>query len=204
MKRTLLLASVLSISMPSAAARISVPDDVDSIAEAISRAKDGDTIFVAPGTYRESLELGSRSLTLEATDVILDASGEKAGIIIDGEGRPTILGITITGANDGIRARSLFTARGITISDTGDGIDFEDGSGGLIADSLFENNSDDGIDLDKGVDVVIERTIVRRNGDDGIEIGLILNRPGFDVGRHEGSRPNHRDLSSELGEGRNV
>ena len=172
MKRTLLLASVLSISMQSAAARISVPDDVDSIAEAISRAKDGDTIFVAPGTYRESLELGSRSLTLEATDVILDASGEKAGIIIDGEGRPTILGITITGANDGIRARSLFTARGITISDTGDGIDFEDGSGGLIADSLFENNSDDGIDLDKGVDVVIERTIVRRNGDDGIEIRL--------------------------------
>ena len=58
------------------------------------------------------------------------------------------------------------------VTASGDGIDYESGSGGLVRDSIFENNRDDGIDLDEDVAVVIERSEIRNNGNDGIEVRL--------------------------------
>ena len=58
------------------------------------------------------------------------------------------------------------------VNSGGDGIDYESGSGGLVRNCTFEQNSDDGIDLDDDVSVVIEHSEIRNNGNDGIEVRL--------------------------------
>jgi len=166
------LSILVGCAAPVFAETINVPADASSISAAVSRAQDGDVIRVAPGTYRESLVLGERQLTLEADGVTLDADGHKVGILIEGPGNPTLIGLRVTGSNDGISGRGPFRAQRITIADTGDGLDLESGGEAVIVDSIFENNSDDGIDLDKRSSLTLERSIVRNNGDDGIEIRL--------------------------------
>jgi parallel beta-helix repeat protein len=165
-------------------ATLEVPAQYASIQAAHDAASSGDVILVAPGTYTGSLTLtkavtlASRFLTtgdesyIETT--ILDGGGGAHVIEIPAtaEDRPTITGFTIQNADDGIFPSAKFDLLRNRIRWTTDGVDYEDGSGGLCLFNVFELNDDDGIDLDDAVDIVIEYNTIRNNDDDGIEIRL--------------------------------
>lgn len=162
---------------------IEVPVEYSTIQEAFQAAVEGDTILVAPGLYfgpidlvGKSVVLGSWFLTTQDTSyigqTILDGNGGSAVITIANSDSTLIAGFTIRNAEDGISPRAMFDIVHCRIINCSDGIDYEEGSGGLCKSNVFENNSDDGIDLDNEVDIVIKENIIRNNGDDGIEVRL--------------------------------
>lgn len=60
---------------------IRVPDDANTITEAIERAKPGTTIEVAPGVYREALNIDVEGVTLRGVD--------RNAVVLDGEHKLT-------------------------------------------------------------------------------------------------------------------
>lgn len=97
-----------------------VPEDHQTIAEAIDAAVDGDTIEIAAGTYLEhSLEFSKNIAVLGATDpdgapaVTIDAQQQGRVFLLEGggtspPGAPGMMvleNLVITGGNGGIRAR---------------------------------------------------------------------------------------------------
>jgi chitodextrinase len=185
--RGLLSATVLALSVSASAlwaATINVPGDFPSIQAAHDAAISGDTVLVAPGTYvgqitiTKAITVASHFLTtgdegyIGAT--ILDGGGGSYVIRIpaDAQDRPTIQGFTIQNGEDGIVPNAMFNLLDCVVRDTSDGVDYEDGSGGLVQFCTFELNSDDGIDLDNDVEIVIADSLIRDNNDDGIEIRM--------------------------------
>jgi parallel beta-helix repeat protein len=175
------MVAVLPASWSAPGRIIHVPADVPTIDAAIRTARDGDTVLVAPGTYRGSLMV-SRSIVLashyhttgDASYIgrtILDGGGGDAVITIGGgvTRATTIVGFTIRNAGDGVGivggALNLLNNH---ITKTSDGVDCE--SCRLVArGNVFEDNRDDGIDLDGASAATIEDNVIRNNGDDGIE-----------------------------------
>ena len=102
------LASLLTLVLP-VSIDIDVPDDYDTIQEAIDAAEDGDVITVQAGTYVENIDLLGKAITLTSADgpddTIIDGSdltlGEDFGCVIylgNLEDEDTIIsGFTITG-----------------------------------------------------------------------------------------------------------
>jgi hypothetical protein len=170
--------------MAHAARTIQVPGDVPTVQGAIAAASDGDTVLVAPGTYRENLVL-SKTITLAShyhttgdrgyiDQSILDGGGRSAVITIPpGLGPATaVIGFTIRRGDNGIAPRSQFQLLNNRIVENTDGVDYESGSGGVARGNVVENNRDDGLDLDGTVALVIEYNVIQNNGDDGIEVRL--------------------------------
>jgi chitodextrinase len=164
--------------------RVQVPGDYASIQAAHDAATSGDTILLQPGVYVEQIII-TKAITLASLYVTTGDESYIAATVLDGgnrpytisipsdaEDRPTIQGVTIRNSDDGITPRAMFNLLNSVITGTNDGIDYEDGSGGLVQFSTFELNGDDGIDLDFSVDVVIRDNVIRNNDDDGIEIRL--------------------------------
>ena len=175
-------ASVLATG-PSGAT-LHVPGDFASIQEAHDAASSGDTILVEPGTYMGQITI-TKAITLASHflptgdesfigTTILDGGGGPFVIRIPAgaEDRPTIQGFTIQNSEDGIFPHAMFNLLNCLVRDTKDGVDYEDGSGGLVQFCTFEFNGDDGIDLDNAVDIIIQDNIIRNNGNDGIEIRM--------------------------------
>jgi len=86
-----------------------VPDDFETIQGAINASRDGDTVRVRAGTYREGLYLMKKKIWLESEEgpevTIIDASVQAFGIRIDaGQDSNTVIrGLTFSNANfDGI------------------------------------------------------------------------------------------------------
>jgi len=92
-----------------------------SVAEAVSRARDGDTVVVRAGTYREPLiEVTRRITLLGETGAILDGEGQH-GLIVVAANDVTVRGLTLrnTGASQLEDRAALLVrdARGCTIDD---------------------------------------------------------------------------------------
>lgn len=163
---------------------IHIPADYLTIQEGINSANSGDTVLVSPGIYFESISLSIDNLTLASYFLTTGDTSYIPQTIIDGNKStvikilaPTteavsIIGFTIQNGVDGISAYSKFTLLNNRITNCGDGIDYESGSGGLCKNNVFIKNRDDGIDLDGAVDILIEDNIIAYNNDDGIEIRL--------------------------------
>src|SRR5262245_56049523 len=178
-----LFAVLLAWGRPGSADTLEVPSAYATIQAAINAASAGDTVLLAPGVHTGRPTIAGKAVTLASRYL---TTGDRAYIdqtIIDGTNgawalritpgsAPTIVGLTIRNSDDGIRATGKFRLLHSRVTGTTDGIDYEDGGGGLVSECVFEQNSDDGIDLDNRVNALIVNNTIRNNGDDGIEIRL--------------------------------
>jgi len=113
--------------------RLLVPSRYASIREAVAAAKDGATIVISPGIYRECLAIANKSLALRSTNpddpnvvssTVVDGGGQDSTIILE-NGNSKICGLTIRG--------------GFTNS-KGGGIRVVGKSSPLIKGNIIENN----------------------------------------------------------------
>jgi parallel beta helix pectate lyase-like protein/calcineurin-like phosphoesterase family protein/purple acid phosphatase-like protein len=162
-----------------------VPGEYATLAAAVAAAQPGDTILLAPGVHRAGIELNNADLTIASRFLLTGDSSFIRTTILDGDStehvlrvqgtaaRPLrIVGLTLQNAEDCIYAQGKFDFIRSVITRCTDGIDYDRGSGGLVQQSLFHNNSDDGLDFDGDVDIEVRGSVIRNNRQDGIEIRL--------------------------------
>lgn len=184
MRIAFVLFSVLLVEAPREGDVLRVPADHATIQAAIDAAKDGDTVLVAPGVYREALRLRKKTITLasrfletkdgkdvEATVLEPRKKGKGAVIEVDKSVGPEtrIIGFTIRNGDDGIMCEGNIQILNNRFTNNKDAIDYE-GGGGVCRGNEFFKNRDDGVDLDGACDVVVEGNVIRDNRDDGIEV----------------------------------
>jgi hypothetical protein len=154
----------------------------ESIQAAIDIANDGDVILIAAGTYTKALRIESNVVTLTSrffttenpsciADTIIYGTGhtpQDAAVLRVASAAPDgsrVIGLTISNGDDGISASSQIELRNSVIRLCGDGLDYDGGGGGLVIDSVIEDNFEDGIDIDGIVDVTIQNSVIRNNRD---------------------------------------
>ena len=94
------------VTTVASAKTIRVPEDALTIQHAIDASAAGDTVVVAPGTWRETLDLRGRSILLKSRDgapsTTVDATGLADSVIrcMTAEGPGTVIeGMTLTGGS---------------------------------------------------------------------------------------------------------
>lgn len=70
---------------------INVPDDFDSIQDAIDESERGDTVLVQPGVYEENLDYGRRDITVGSLYLTTDNEAYIDSTIIDGTENGTVI-----------------------------------------------------------------------------------------------------------------
>lgn len=191
----IVLAALLLAPALAAATILRVPEDHPTPRAAVAAAANRDTILIAPGTYpggifvdRKSLTLASRFMTTGDTslvsrtilrgtagDMCSGLPGCVGGAVVEfgaAAHGSTVLGLTITGGDDGIRSQAMIEITSCRMIGNGDGVDFVSGAGGTFRRSLFAWNSDDGIDLNGRIQARIEDNDIRENKEDGVEYRL--------------------------------
>ncbi len=172
-------------ALPAPAATIHVPADRPTVQAGVDAARDGDVVLVAPGVYREAIEIRHKTITLasrflesgDSSDVektVLERRGKSAFVVLVDESvgpETRIVGLTIRNGDDGISCHARIHVENNRFTRNKDALDYE-GGGGVCRNNVFERNRDDGIDLDGACAVLIEDNIITNNEDDGIEIRL--------------------------------
>lgn len=174
---------------------LAVPEQFDSIQQAVDAADDGDIVLLAPGVYHERVVLADKSVRLASwylttkdptyiRQTVLDGSihpdptpeddiddGLGEVILVKASAGPetTIMGLTIRDGDDGISCYAKISVLFNRFVNNTDAIDYE-GGGGECRFNEFVANDDDAVDLDLACSVVVANNLIRDNDDDGIEI----------------------------------
>jgi len=171
----LILSALASVS---AAKTIYVPDDYATIQQAVDNARDGDTIFVRNGTYRENIGIDKKYLTIEGENrdtTIIDGGGIGDCVYVS-SADISISEFTIKNAsNYGVYAyNSDLNINNATIKNCSrDAVHFYKGDSLILRDSILENCGGGVIyEYWADKDAIIERNIIRNNGGSGIDIYL--------------------------------
>lgn len=175
---------------------ITVGEDMPSIQAAIERAKPGDTIIIAPGTFVGNIEI-NKDITLRGSGSRNTILRAKEGNIISVNGSVGIESLAIVGGEAGVYVKkgSHLVLSDSRIQDCEDGvvfdndfnttavmhhnefvhnkdaIDLED-TQAIIFENEFRGNRDDAIDYDGDAGALVFRNRIIDSGDDGIEIRL--------------------------------
>ncbi|WP_426367718.1 right-handed parallel beta-helix repeat-containing protein [Streptomyces sp. E-08] len=174
----------------------------ESIQKAVDSARPGDTILLAPGTYRESVSITTPNLTLRGSSVFrtviapaatpgTDACAKAGnGICVTGtEARPvedvTVRSLTLRGfAANGLWAKwtDRLEVRGVTAESNGTwGIAQERSVRGVLRHNVARNNGDAGLFLantvtEEGGATDTHGTVVSGNRVSGNRIGITVRR----------------------------
>ncbi|MET7620789.1 right-handed parallel beta-helix repeat-containing protein [Streptomyces sp. NPDC005408] len=169
--------SGLGAAAPSSAAAMHTVHPGESIQEAVDAAKPGDTIFVSPGTYRESVLVTKEKLTLRG-------AGSKT-VIMPGPATARAANACAAGGNGicvlGTAAKTVdrVTIRGLTV--TGfkrNAVWASDTDRLTVQHVIAEKNGTWGIAQQKSTRAVFTRNIARDNGDAGIFVANTVDREG--------------------------
>jgi parallel beta-helix repeat protein len=166
---------------------VSVPENYESIQAAIDAANNGDTIIVAPGTYRENLNFKGKSITLKSSnpldsEVVASTiiAGNNFGPVIvvnSGETGAVIQGFTITNGTYGFNAidggirvvgASVTISRNIITDNVGPGIHLENATNCVIEYNAISANSSGISTADSSAEIV--GNIVSNNSGAGFNI----------------------------------
>ncbi|GAB2850980.1 right-handed parallel beta-helix repeat-containing protein [Streptomyces deserti] len=172
----------------------------ESIQKAVDAAQPGDTVLLAPGTFRESVRVTTSGLTLRGKGprTVIKPAAKAAnscakagnGICVEGtESRPvehtTIAALTLSGfAKNGLWATGTdrLTVRRVTAEKNGQwGLAQENSVRGMFTYNIARNNGDAGVFLantvtaEKGAMDTLG-TVVARNRLEGNRIGLTVRR----------------------------
>lgn len=132
-------AALLVVAAPAAhaAATLLVPSRYHTIGAAISAARNGDTVLVSPGTYRENITIVGKSITIRAANsnpayTVIAGKAGRSPVMIQNVGRGMVLrGFRITG--------------GSAPEGQGGGITIANGASPVIAyNQILSNHSNDG------------------------------------------------------------
>ena len=179
------LGLIFVVSYAQAAVK-NVPADFDSIQAAIDAASSGDVVCVAPGTYRENVDMkdGVDLIGAGADDTIIDGGGN-GDVVNASVNNATISGFTLqngTGTDPGLPAHysaGLYVTgshapvvRNNIIASNRFGMRLMDGASPDVRNNLIVDNSVDGIyvfgsTISPTNPSIINNTIVS-NGRDGI------------------------------------
>lgn len=126
-----------------------------SIQTAVDAARDGDTVFVRVGTYRQHVKVGNKArLRIEGEDT--------RQTILDGTGLGHATGLHVIHAN--LATISGFTVRGFD----GCGIQIESSPAGVVRNNIVANNRTVGIGVHDADHILVEGNIITGNGSSGI------------------------------------
>ncbi|MER6622123.1 right-handed parallel beta-helix repeat-containing protein [Streptomyces sp. NPDC000931] len=158
-----------------------------SIQEAVDAAKPGDTVLLAPGTYRQSVDIKTSDITLRghgAGRTVLVPAGEAGKSACAKAGN----GICVTGTDKS--PVENVTVRSLTLRGHAENGLWATGTDGLeVKYVLAEKNGQWGIAEERSVHSVLSHNLVRKNGDAGL---FVANT----VDTEEGARDAERTVIS--------
>ncbi|MFW5444262.1 MAG: PKD domain-containing protein [Methylococcaceae bacterium] len=185
------------------AATINVPSDRLTLTDAVSAAKSGDVIILAPGTYKQTRKiLITKQLTITSqwyktgdkkfiSQTILDGV-DKGNTLFETEHQEgvdvEISGLTITRFSYPIIINDAAVIQhNIMSNNAKDAISFERTGYGYVGYNTIEDSRDDAIDIDsREGHFTIEFNDIRNSGDDGMEIRLFSSsQPGMTYDIHD-------------------
>ena len=173
-----LLLLIWLLPIPSRAATIRVPQDFSTIQQAINASANGDTVLVAPGTYRENITFKGKAITVNSEFgpevTIINASRAGAGVAFtSGEGATSVLqGFTIEQGGfgfggifvGGIPGSAPTIRRNIITNNPDYGIFIENAGAPQVLNNTISNNTNGGIYLESTGTPFIRGNIISRNG----------------------------------------
>jgi hypothetical protein len=146
----------LVVALPAqAASTLNVPSQYVTIQQAIDAATDGDTILVAPGTYVERIDFGTKDVTVASTGgagvTVLDGSALGTVVVMNAQAgeSPTLRGFTVRNGLAG--PSSAYSGGGVKTS----------GGPAVIEDNVITGNAT--CDGGGGIDARSSEAVIRRN-----------------------------------------
>ncbi|MFE2728196.1 nitrous oxide reductase family maturation protein NosD [Kitasatospora sp. NPDC059327] len=108
---------------------VRVPEDFPTVQKAVDVAREGDTVLIGPGTYRESVRVAKRNVVVRGTD--------RAAVVLDG-GLKLANGITVTGPGSVVENLTVhgYLANGVLFTGVTDEKLQQRGAGGSAYDPL--------------------------------------------------------------------
>ncbi|KZY89495.1 hypothetical protein A3752_07205 [Oleiphilus sp. HI0081] len=162
-------------------AALVVPDEFNTIQDAIDSSISNELLLIRPGIYFENLSINDKNIQISSLYELNKDTKYIEETVIDGNGinviniganahGTTLSGLTIQNGNDGVRPLSFIELYNNRFVGNTDAIDYESGSGGICHSNIFMDSIDDAIDIDGTVDIIISNNLIVDSQDDGIEI----------------------------------